>query len=400
MGRVNTHVSRREISSVLGYVAVFLSLIYYIYSKSDLTSFISVGQRYLMILMALITLIKLVFKDRYNLRRMFLLMCFLLISIIIFYFSKDEFPVILSLLLICSCDLDFDVITNVSYKIIIVCLSFLLILSLSGVLNNFTIMRGDAPRYAFGTIQPTIFSAICFFGIAAYAYKNRGSFKIYQLIILAFLIILVNHFTGSRNDTISMIMLLLIPLIKELLDTKFIGHLLKIVLILSYPINAAIVMIATNAFKYNYGIYNGINYDYFLSGRLRLGALALHLYPLKMLGQQVTMNGNGNGNFFINQSDYFFIDSSFLLMLLKYGIIFTTLFLLFNVYLMIRLIRGKYYCLAIILAIVGFEGSFQLTIPQYLNIFAVCLSIYKFNPDNSIQPITHIFKLPKIVWSK
>lgn len=67
-----------------------------------------------------------------------------------------------------------------------------------------------------------------------------------------------------------------------------------------------------------------------LSGRITLGKQALQLYGIKPLGQNIYIRGNGGIQGLNNVTDaYFFIDSSFLDILIRYGAFFLLLLLLF-----------------------------------------------------------------------
>ena len=68
--------------------------------------------------------------------------------------------------------------------------------------------------------------------------------------------------------------------------------------------------------------------DETITGRLGLGNIGIKEYGITLFGQDIPMVGMGGSTEV--QEDYFFIDSSYLFILLRYGIIF--LFIVFIVY--------------------------------------------------------------------
>ena len=91
-------------------------------------------------------------------------------------------------------------------------------------------------------------------------------------------------------------------------------------------------------------------FDNLLSGRLRLGNKALEDYGFTLFGQQVAMKGNG-GSLIGLGGNYFYIDSSYLLVYLCYGVLF--LFLIFSIhYWCCKRFKDDLYFLVILTVIV------------------------------------------------
>ena len=88
-----------------------------------------------------------------------------------------------------------------------------------------------------------------------------------------------------------------------------------------------------------------------LSDRLRLGNKALQDYGLTLFGQSVPMNGNGSSLF--GWGDYFYIDSSYLLAFLCYGVIFLLMVFLIHYWCCKKYSEDIYYLVIITVIVVN-----------------------------------------------
>ena len=91
-----------------------------------------------------------------------------------------------------------------------------------------------------------------------------------------------------------------------------------------------------------------------LSGRLAYGHKALEIYPIKLISQHVKEQGWGGiagaAVFHGDQSKYFFIDSSYIRLLVIYGLVLTAFFVIVSVTISLReTIKHSYLLPSIIL---------------------------------------------------
>ncbi|WP_026685000.1 hypothetical protein [Heyndrickxia coagulans] len=386
---------RQNISQFIGYLAYFVALIYYILTNSAIVFPISLSLKAILLVTTCLAALKFIFQNDFDFKILYIIVSFFCVSVFCAYYSHDLNPIILTLVLFTANDLNIDKLTQITYRTIFITLFLLFFLSLSGMLADYQYFRNGQLRHSFGTSQPTVFSAMTFFGIAAYIYNQRNKLNYIHYIVLVLIIMLINHYTKSRNDTVSMFLLLFVPLIAKSMEYKGIGQVMKFLVIFSYPLNALFVYFVTARYSINNGIYYGIDLNEILSNRLYYGKLALNLYHIKLFGQHFEMYGNGGGRIYINPNQYFFVDSSYLYILLRYGLIFSLILIGWFVWHSFKLIRCNSYFLATLIAIVGFESAWQLTLTQYVNVFILCLTIPIFKRKNAINSDRY-FNLKKV----
>ena len=93
-------------------------------------------------------------------------------------------------------------------------------------------------------------------------------------------------------------------------------------------------------------------FDKLLSGRLKLGNKALEDYGLTLFGQTMPMNGNG-GSLVHLGGNYFFVDSSYLLVYLRYGIIFLLLIFLIHFWCCKKYKEDMYYLVILTIVVIN-----------------------------------------------
>ncbi len=90
--------------------------------------------------------------------------------------------------------------------------------------------------------------------------------------------------------------------------------------------------------------------------RISLGHQALTEYPLRLLGNLIEEYGSGGTGYEVQTHSYFFIDNSYLRMLLMYGLLFFVMYLLITVLLQRRFLRGKNFWAVYVMIIIAITG--------------------------------------------
>ena len=329
MGNYNVYVKlwrdkKIRLSDGIFFISLFLFLIINMLYETMFNVYIN-HKISLIINLFCITLIgiKIVFFDRYSLKTILLIIGLGLCAIFIWIESSYSRLIYLVIFIIGSKGIDFNKIVKMFlYTKISITLLAILACELN-LIEHIIYLRDGKLRYAFGSIYATDFAAGVFFSIVAYCYLKFDKLKFRDIVIFIFLSWFLKKYCDARLDSICIIMVAIfcsyfvirrkIKKQKTLKVNKFI----KSILIFSIPISA-IISIALTYF-YNSSnkimfILNGI-----LSNRLEIGKIGIEKYGFKLFGQYVPMVGNGGAN--IERSDYFFIDSSYLSIVLTYGIV-------------------------------------------------------------------------------
>ncbi|KRL98486.1 hypothetical protein [Liquorilactobacillus satsumensis] len=199
--------------------------------------------------------------------------------------------------------------------------SFLLVTiaaSLLGVIDNLTYGRymEATIRYALGTIYPTDLAARAFYLLLAYAMLRRFHFKLVEYVSCLAITIFIYAVTDTRLDFYLMLLILLIALfykyvvrLLEYLGSKLTAVILALFVFIN--IFLAYTFIPNNRF---FEIANKV-----LSGRLTYGHLAFQNYNIPFFGQYVYQMGNGGVH--KTPFQYFYIDSSFIRVLMMEGLL-------------------------------------------------------------------------------
>lgn len=209
--------------------------------------------------------------------------------------------------------------------------------ALLGVIENLIYESGGrGVRIAFGSVYVTDFASHIFYMILTYCYLKAEKLKAYHFVGIFIITGLIYYFCNTRLDCISIIMIVLLFGINQWLqrlpyDGKGLLNkwkkLWRWLGLVSMPLMAMFSFYIT-AF-YNKDNRLMVILDKLISNRLRLGKSGLDMYPVKLWGQPVEMVGAGGT---IKWPDnYFFIDCSYIHVLLRYGVLFLTLLLIIYV---------------------------------------------------------------------
>ena len=185
-----------------------------------------------------------------------------------------------------------------------------------GLIMNMTNSRNGDPgvRFALGMVFPTDLASRAFYLQLFYIVYRRFRLNLPEFIACLAFTILIFTVTNTRLDLILMLLTLLAALFYRPLANflNFVGN--TIISVIGVLGIAGVIGLTY--------IYSGSNpvfalIDKALSGRLSTGHKAFVKYNVKTFGQFVPQNGNGgihHGPF-----DYFFIDCSFLRILMMNG---------------------------------------------------------------------------------
>lgn len=209
-------------------------------------------------------------------------------------------------------------------------LFILLVMSKFGIIYDFEYFRTDwasgliKSRYSLGDLYPTSFSSRLTFLIAAVVFVKRFDLNYMVSVLLSALVIYVYLETDSRVDLVVGLLLIVIGTFgaqlekTRLLNNRFWGLIPFII--------ATIMLILVLMYQKNPGPL--LKLDSILSSRIAWSAIGFNRYNFHTLfGQKVIMSGAGglenSSNYGTGQNnDYFFIDSSYMNILLNYGVLF------------------------------------------------------------------------------
>lgn len=192
--------------------------------------------------------------------------------------------------------------------------------------------------FTYSTFLPNFFTSI----VLEYAYlKKRMKWTITELIIVGGFNFIIYQYTQTRTAYILVWGILLVFLWDRIKGIDFSKTILRGVYIGIYILSALLALILTIKYSPNNPFLNSLNA--ILSQRLRFGQLGLQTYPVTLFGTNIKWESSS--------SSYFYIDSSYINMLISYGVVLFAIILISYSYLIWRLVQYKEFVSLVIVLI-------------------------------------------------
>ena len=252
--------------------------------------------------------------------------------------------------------ISFNKIVRQYFNINLMLMLLTMLYSLAGIIKNLAFFRGTTFRYSLVTDYPTDFSAHIFYLCLAYCYlnyKKMGWLQWLGILVIDYLTYLV---TDTRVDALLMILMVLVMLsVSRKLNTKLKKFIASSYWYLSIVLPYSYVLI-TYYFTFSNPVM--VKLDQALSGRLALGKEGFDKYGITLLGKRVIERGWGGSDGLHmmknNPGKYFFIDSSFVRLLVINGLILGIIALLILVGISLReTVKHEYLLPAILFLVVS-----------------------------------------------
>lgn len=304
----------------------------------------------------LLLLSKILFFDRYTLKMFIIVASMFIISIIVVLSSGYSWPFLWILIIVAAKDIPFRKILQVYLLMNITIMGLAFIASMLGIIENlaYTNEEWDNLRYSFGCVYTTDFAAHIFFMllIAFYLYQDR--LRWYHYAGTCATAGFIYYYCYAKLDTICIILMVLffgyynvlqwqskkeratVPSTNGSKYNIFVFKRTKACLkwkkvwmriaLISMPVLAVLMYYLSNSYSEKNEFLETINET--ITGRLALGKRGLDDYGISLFGQDVPMVGFGGSTTI--EEEYFFIDSSYLNILLTYGLLF--LIMVFTIY--------------------------------------------------------------------
>lgn len=194
------------------------------------------------------------------------------------------------------------------------------------VIRNLSYLRAAHVRYAFGVVYPTDFASHVFYLMLAYCYLWFHSLNYQNYLGLLVVAGLLYYFANARLDTI--LILVIIPVMIVARKKQYTNFDREGLLNYSWMftgVSAYLAIVAAIFYSPN-GLLSLLNR--LLSSRLVLSHTGFTKYGVSLIGQKVKEYGWGGAQGFKNFNvggqlhQYFMLDSSFIRLLLIYGVVF------------------------------------------------------------------------------
>lgn len=342
----------------LGWAILLLGYLFVASSEIGLMHFAKLI-KYAMTIVTISLWIYKIYNDKYEIY-VFLLMVLGsgIIGMVAVQSSRESILLIL-LFLIAAKDIDIKHFITVDMRIRIVIIIALFILSITGVIANYSGQINGTLKYAFGWQHPNTCASTIILVLLEWMYLKWNKFRWYNWLITAIVITFLMKFIASRTSLISFgIVCIWFVFIRHVKQRKYpiIHKLLGIIYTMSYFIIALIsfIVVAEYQNKTTFGrVLNRL-----MTSRLKLSSYYLSNYGISLWGQSIATTSSRQA--LLSGTAYSGIDMAFINLIVQYGAIYTLIFLLFYTYLCYKLYQSGHYqelLLVLFFAIVGFASS-------------------------------------------
>lgn len=359
---MNTIKNSINDSSSLGIKIYFLAFtIYFLPNFLMQTTFSTDAISHTLRLISYIAIPLLLYKifviDKWNRKELIIIMLIFLLSIITWRCAQVSDYLVLFPFIFGTKNIDFKLIVKWYLYFNMIFLLSVMAFSLLKIVPNLIYYSESRPtRYSLGMIYPSNIAALALFMVLAYCYLRFNHLNLWDYCGIFLISCVGMKLTNTRLDFLATILIIPIMIIAQrAYRNKRVERYLASFFWIAVPITAWIVIFGS--YFYNSNNYFLKRLNDLSSGRLMLGHDAFQRYKPNLFGRSITEHSYAgvNGNRYANgigqiSHDYFYIDSSYLRMLLLWGVIaFVIIIACLTLVALISTINRTYVLSAIIL---------------------------------------------------
>lgn len=385
IGIDNSSILKKFSETMFWFGFFFLTLAFF-YNRTIVSSLITTNYfRNLLYGAAFFFVARILTSQKYTTTQIIFTIITIPIGVIVWNISQDRRLFILVLAIIACKDIAMSKIIRNNFILVLIFLLGIVSLALMHKIPNLLYYRPDGTiRRAYGINYPTDFSAYISFLYISWCLIRREKFNIIDFFIGILLALFIHIRIDANLDTyiifLTSFCFYLFNKFSEKISFKF----LKKISTFSFIISTVIILFLSYSYNINSSFFRSLNTA--LSNRLYLGNLSLHSYPFNIFGQFVDQMGLGGISGYYNNwsiNAYFFIDSSYLRLLIMYGL--SSFIIVYYIYFKLSQIfntKNDYFlCLAIILVCIHGIVAQYLIEPSYNVLPLLLFANYDFNNE-------------------
>ncbi len=330
-------------------------------------------------------LVKIFFLEKYT-RSQFVL--YLLIGLLTFKVAKSTQYTELfyyTIVVLAAKDIHLEKIIKTFFYVSGISLVIIIISSKIGIIPDLLNYRDGIERHALGTMYSTNLSSKFFSLVISYIFLKNYKIKFIEYLVVIGISVYIYLESYGRLD-FGCILIVLIWTLFMRLDNKYINKISGVIAVCG----PCLCFFISYFFSKNYNsmsvVYDAL--DKVASGRLAIGNVALGIYDItKPFGQYVYSRGNG-GTSGLNSSqyNYFYVDSSYLSIGLKYGLLFLILLLVLLTYKLLVAYQKKEWTILITVLIICINAIFaDFLYTPFVNPFILILFCNIFTKNRELS---------------
>ena len=338
--------------------------VYLSWSKLRIISYIAIP----------ILLLKIYVLDNWNWRQLIIVSVFLIIGVLGWRAAKYPEILMMMVFVIGARGVSFNEIISWYFYLSLSFIMAIAIISLLNIIPNLTYYSMLRPtRYSLGMAYTTFVASHIVYISLAYCYLRFSKLKWIDYLAIFLIGLVVMKITDTRLDFYEMILLIPIMIIAQRAEKgqKYSRYFASFWWIAT-PFLASITLIS--AYFYNQNNYIFFKLNSLLSGRLHLSHVGFERYPITLFGRKIVEHSFGgtkgatfaNHNLFELSTNYFYLDSSFVRMLLVWGSIVFVLVISTIMWITIRGTAHKEYVLPAIFLLIAINAVLEPHILQII----------------------------------
>lgn len=306
--------------------AYFLLLLRALLLASTLSAYLDVDgvlMRYLWRIAAYLLIItKIVTQDSYSGRRLFVYFLFAVLTAAGLLVNRAFVLIDLCLLILGSHGVPLKKIVRLFFYTASAVCAALFVMSLAGIIENYTTYADDIPRYAFGSVYATDFAAMLFYLQLAHAYLRKRDYTLLTFLFWVAVAAFVMTFCRARLNFILILGFAAAMYLKALFPRLFGSRGVQNFILLLFPVTCIGAILLHALYDPENLILFRLNEQ--LSGRLQFGQQVFLDRGIHLFGADFEMQGWGFSREGWDEAlGYYFVDCGWLSMTLRYGILMT-----------------------------------------------------------------------------
>ena len=380
-------VKKNSINNFLFYFAFILYLFVTIINASFYAKYLPADSiKYTMIFTIVLLIFKELLSKKSKFREWIYLLLILLLTYFVFRNLSGQFAILpLFIFIYSSRDVDLNKIMKIAYYESLSLFLIILVSSKLGIITNY-VEYGSRIREYLG-FRYSLYGSVLLFNITALdLYIHKEKTGLIRCLIWLLINIIIFKLTDSRLAFyLSILLITFSYIISNFTKAIEKEKIIKLVLCISFIISSVFSIYATYNFNPNISYYDEANE--FLGNRLYYGNLAIHEYGINLFGHDLVLKGNGlNIDGSRSTGTYNYVDCLYVMLLLRYGIIFFIIFIGILTATCIYLYRKKQYYLLLLMAILSLHGVIDdLMIYLYYNTFWLIIGKMILNQNKKIE---------------
>ena len=338
-----------------------------------------------MIMVSMLLVFKEILTDKSRFRDWVYLFLVITLTILIYMNLSGGYAILpLFLFIYSSRDIELKKIMNIAYYESIILFIIIILSAKTGIIMNYIETGGRIREYL--GFRYSLYSQALLFNITAldlYIKKDKTSF--FRCLILLIINYYIFKLTNSRlSFYLSLMLIIGAYLNKRFNNITFRSKIISYLCVMSYIICCLFSIYIT--YNYNPNLSKYANMNEFLGGRLYYGNAAIKEYGINSVGHEIILTGNGlNVDGSRSDNTYNYVDCLYVVLLLRYGYIFLSIFIVMMTSTCLFLYKRKEYYLLLVMIIFALHGIVDdLMIYLYYNTFWLIVGKMMFNGKNRI----------------